>query len=66
MWKGIPFLDKDLMADSTTCREEIDAVSPREGLDVRVFGEILVGFVLDVMVQGKNKLRRILDFNGAN
>ena len=54
--KGIAFFYEDLVADSTASWEKIDALGSRKRLDIRILGQILGRFVLDVVIKGEDCL----------
>jgi hypothetical protein len=64
--KRITFFDKDLMADSATGGVKIDSLCARKSLDVGIFGQILGRFVLNVVVEGKNRLPGRLDLRRSD
>ena len=62
----VPSLDHHLVTDARAGRIEVDAVFACELLDAGVLPEILGGEVLDVVINGIDRLRRIMDLLGAD
>jgi hypothetical protein len=63
VWKGVAFLDKDLVANSTTSGVKVDSMFPSERLDGCVFSQILQRFVLDVVVKSENRLLGVMNID---
>src|SRR5437868_10567640 len=62
----VPLFDHDLMADAGAGGEEVDTVLAGEGFNGAVFFLVLVTLVLNVVVEGEDRLSRIENFFGAN
>lgn len=59
--KCISLLNEDLVSDAPTSGEEVDTVLASERLDGKVFGEVFFRFVLDIVIEGENKLSGVSD-----
>lgn len=64
--ESVSFLDHDLVADAASGRVKVDAVFLGEFLDFSVFGQVLFGFVLDVVVQCKDGLLGVVNASGTD
>ena len=64
--ESVALLDHDLVADSAPGGVEVDVVLPREGLNLSVLGQVSLGPVLDVVVEGEYSLAGIGDLGGAD
>src|SRR5207237_3484630 len=62
----VPLFDHDLMADAGAGGEEVDTVLAGEGFNGAVFFLVLVTLVLNVVVEGEDRLSRLEEFFGVN
>lgn len=59
--KGVAFFDEDLVSDASPSGVEVDSILPCKGFDRCVFGKVFGRLVLNVMVEGKDELLRVMD-----
>lgn len=55
----------DLVANAMACAKEPDAMLLGKRLNLFVLPHVAVALVLDVVIEGKDKLRRVLDLGRA-
>lgn len=48
------------MTNTSSCWEEVDSMLTCERLDVCIFGKVFLTFILDVMINSKDRLRGIV------
>jgi hypothetical protein len=54
--ESIAFFNEDLMTYAAAGRIKVYSLRPRKGLDISIFGQILGGFVLNVVVEREDRL----------
>jgi hypothetical protein len=64
--RHVPLLDHHLVADAGAGRVEVDAVLLGELLYAPVFGEVFLGLVLNVVVDGEYRLPGVGNFVGTD
>ena len=63
--RDVALLDHHLVADPRAGRVEVDPVLARKRLDLGVLAEVLGRGVLNVVVDGKDRLARVMDLESA-
>ena len=66
IWKGIAFLDEDLVADPAASGVKIDSLRARKSLNVGILGQILSRFILHVVVECEDRLPGRLDLRRSD
>lgn len=64
--KSISLLYENLMANTTTGREEVDIMLPCEAFNGSIFSQVLWRFVLHVVVESEHRLLRVVNFRSTN
>lgn len=64
--EGIAFLHENLVTNTTPGGIEVNTMLPRELFNRSIFSKVLWGLVLNVVVEGKDRLFRVVNFGSTD